>query len=502
MLVLLAMSPGFARSRNWLKAHLWSDRQEKQASSSLRQALWRIRKAFPEEKQLIDADADAIWLNQNYILGINNEDSNRLELFEGADVRDQGFEEWLSMARVGATVRDIAVSVPRLPCVVVNPPVVNGITVTHDTNSDDLIEDIIHLLCNGGLVDVFDARNLKDDQSRSLSSPSLRRDALIHWKFQYRHGLVEIGVRVVEFGTNRVLAMLRRTFSEIDLASGSATRFEILAGVTDAIETAAFETSEQIGQPETIFKAVHQLMSHSLEGQQSARRYLEELTKVRNHPVATAWCAFSYAVGVGERYERLDNAFFEKARSLCSLATNAAPTNAVVHAIIGHVCGFVFRDFHEASEHHNLARELAPGLPIIWDFSAMNALYTGESETAYRFAHQASRLGRHSSLRPYYDTSVMMCAAATGRHAEAIEVGKRVLTKIPKILPVMRHLTGSMAALGDYDGSLSMMREVGKYDPEFSLDALSNPTYPIIAKDSIELIRNAFIRTGRTYSMN
>jgi len=241
-------------------------------------------------------------------------------------------------------------------------------------------------------------------------------------------------------------------------------------------------------------------MSHSLDGHTTARSFLEKIRSERNHAVATAWCAFSYAVGIGERYERVDADFFQKTRVLCNSATELGHTNALVHAIIGHVKGFVFRDFQESSAHHKRARELAPGMPLVWDFSSMNALYTGESETAYRYALEAVRLGRFSSLRPYYDTSVMMCASATGRHMESIEIGRRVLSKIPKILPVMRHLTGSYAALGMDEDAVRMLEDISQLDQEFSLNALRDPTYPIIPQDSIELLTRGFEQVCRCYS--
>ena len=186
----------------------------------------------------------------------------------------------------------------------------------------------------------------------------------------------------------------------------------------------------------------------------------------------------------------------DQALLLCREAIDQDPANAVVRAIIGHVHAFVFRDFSTACEHHSLARQLSPGLPIVWDFSSMTALYTGQSELAYKFAKTGSHLGQFSPLKPYYDTSVMMCASATGRHDEAIQLGENVLKKIPKILPVMRHLAGSFAMTGAVKASRLMMLEISKHDQDFTFDRIRDPTYPLIAKDSIELIEKAFEATG------
>jgi DNA-binding SARP family transcriptional activator len=46
LLSVLAMPPGEPRSREKLASLLWSDRSDKQARDSLKQALFRLRKSF------------------------------------------------------------------------------------------------------------------------------------------------------------------------------------------------------------------------------------------------------------------------------------------------------------------------------------------------------------------------------------------------------------------------------------------------------------------------
>ena len=228
--------------------------------------------------------------------------------------------------------------------------------------------------------------------------------------------------------------------------------------VVDQIHRIVFESSENNSRSASIYTAVKQLMSHSREGQVNARSFLEKMSAEHNESVATAWCAFSYAIGLGERLEAVDSDSLKMVKRLCTLAVEQDPFNPVSRALVGHVYSFIFRDLTTASEHLTLARELAPQLAIAWDFSSMQALYSGDVQTGYQFAKRAALLGMMSPMKPYFDASVAMCASAAGKHEEALVVSTNVLTIIPNMLPVMRHMVGSLAATGDYDGAREMIQ--------------------------------------------
>ena len=519
LLAVLAHSPNFRRSRNWLKALLWSDRSEQQASGSLRQAIWRIRKGLAESSALLCADDDYVWLDPEIVTVSGSPEEQSMEFLEGLDIRDEAFEDWLRSERASERPRmalsdrpasaegeAVPAAIPAanpaaipaaIPIVVILPPVESHQGGVRPILAAHILDQIVASLAANGLVDVFDLRNFEKDQGHLIDNGARPTDSLVTMRVATDDRDFSLGVQVAEAGTRRVLTGIERTFRNyLGISLGHGECVEFVASAVDTIEAAAFETSRIHEEADTVFKAVHQLMSHSESGQQSARDFLERLRQDRSHAVATAWCAFSYAVGLGERYEVADDHFMEEALTLCHQAVQAGPSNAVVRAIIGHVHAFVFRDFATASEELALARGLSPGLPIVWDFSSMTALYTGHSERAYEFAKTAARLGRFSVLKPYYDTSVMMCAAATGRHEEAIRLGRYVLTRIPKILPVMRHLVGSYAMSGDIASARQMIGEISRCDPEFSYESLKDPTYPIIGRDSIDLMEHAFKATG------
>jgi TolB-like protein/DNA-binding SARP family transcriptional activator len=117
LLAVLAMPPGEPRSRERLAGLLWSDRSDKQARDSLKQALLRIRKSFGSSYPLpIVTDRASVTFNRAEV-AVDVQEFEQLvaegtpdglaramklyrgDLLEGLDIRDPAFEEWLLFER-------------------------------------------------------------------------------------------------------------------------------------------------------------------------------------------------------------------------------------------------------------------------------------------------------------------------------------------------------------------------------------------------------------------
>ena len=117
LLAILAMPPGEPRAREKLAALLWSDRSDKQARDSLKQALLRLRKSFGSLRPLpmvtdrasvalkrAEVAVDVQKFEQLVTAGTPEDLAGATELYrgdllEGLDVRDPAFEEWLLFER-------------------------------------------------------------------------------------------------------------------------------------------------------------------------------------------------------------------------------------------------------------------------------------------------------------------------------------------------------------------------------------------------------------------
>src|SRR5262245_34904547 len=117
LLAVLAMPPGVPRSREKLAGLLWSDRSDKQARDSLKQALLRLRKSLGSSHPLpmVTDRASATLIRSEIAVDVQEFEQlvaegtpdglaratklYRGDLLEGLDVRDPAFEEWLLFER-------------------------------------------------------------------------------------------------------------------------------------------------------------------------------------------------------------------------------------------------------------------------------------------------------------------------------------------------------------------------------------------------------------------
>lgn len=99
IIAILALSKGHRQSRKWLQAMLWSERDELQASNSLRQELARLKAVLGTAVQ---SDRFDIWLDENRFHFDHLEETGRgkgEELLQGFDAHDEAFEDWLREQR-------------------------------------------------------------------------------------------------------------------------------------------------------------------------------------------------------------------------------------------------------------------------------------------------------------------------------------------------------------------------------------------------------------------
>ena len=117
VIAILVLSKDYSCSRSKIIDLLWSDRCNEQGRSSLRHALWSLKKALPASfAEVLQADRKRVRLNPRlhssdiadfYRLRESNVQQNldrsvslyRGELLEGLEIRDRAWNEWLGVER-------------------------------------------------------------------------------------------------------------------------------------------------------------------------------------------------------------------------------------------------------------------------------------------------------------------------------------------------------------------------------------------------------------------
>lgn len=109
LLALVASAERGQRARSWLCSRLWSDRSQEQSLGSLRQSLTDVRRALGDQwERYVQIDAfnvainfDTVWVDA---VALRESGPQALgpetgEFLEGIDVRDDEFEDWLTLER-------------------------------------------------------------------------------------------------------------------------------------------------------------------------------------------------------------------------------------------------------------------------------------------------------------------------------------------------------------------------------------------------------------------
>ncbi len=117
LLAFLAIPPGERRSRDKLAGLLWSDRADGQARDSLKQAVFKLRKALDGvrpppirvDREFVSLDQAAVAVDVaefEQLVGAGTPEAigratalYRGDLLDGLDVRDSAFDEWLLIER-------------------------------------------------------------------------------------------------------------------------------------------------------------------------------------------------------------------------------------------------------------------------------------------------------------------------------------------------------------------------------------------------------------------
>ncbi|MEO0755178.1 MAG: hypothetical protein AAFY85_10335, partial [Pseudomonadota bacterium] len=139
LLAMLATAPDRRRSREWLKSRLWGRSFDDQASNSLRQSLYALRKQLGPWSDLLQADYEHVWLS-DVVVKIDPGSNARIGFFEDAPRLDEGGEDWLrderqafearveddrgAMVDTGGGVPVAPVTFDAPPCVLIGNPVV------------------------------------------------------------------------------------------------------------------------------------------------------------------------------------------------------------------------------------------------------------------------------------------------------------------------------------------------------------------------------------------
>lgn len=531
IVAMLALAPRGSRSRVWLRDKLWSDRNEEQASASLRQALTSIRKALgPDLRDILLADKYSVTLDltraridvvdlldqreSGAIAGDTPMDDVPEHLLEGLDIGDPEFESWLTLERQIWEARLTSPSEAKTPPIskpqstlpprsqpptptLAQPPLLAsapvspgwaiGVQLTGTPGAammaEQLAEKLMRNLNEMGRINVLRLPNGEAPILHDVKAP------------------VPLIVRLRELNagadTRLVCELLAADTgvthwsTALSFTAGQAVDSHFIEANGVVSETAiqigrylkAFGSNQAMVDAGELIECIYQIFGLGRNDLDSAESTLARLLK--NNPTAQlyAWMAFAKSFRVGQRFSPDAANQISEAQYYATRALEEDQFDPLVLSLSAHIHSYLFSEYDIAASLFERALKANPDQVIGWDLYAMLNAYVGDQQKSLKMASWAQHLGSHTPLSYYFDTTKCISAALAGEYEQSIRAGERALIQRPQFNSILRYLIACNAHLGNAEAVETLRARLLKLEPDFDTDVLRSMGYPGLSTD-------------------
>ncbi|MDA7425644.1 hypothetical protein [Thalassococcus lentus] len=487
LVALLATAHLHRKTRIWLQDKLWSDRGREQGAASLRQALASLRRILGDNRDALNASRTHVSLDASFIHVVDNPQDG--EFLEGIDIRDEEFEEWLTLER---SKRDPQGPIPT-PVLGVreqdNPAPLRALFVGSGTENEVLaaveLSILDHLSCTLRENLIADVVCQTDPTHEPGEQPAIACDVRVSLKaFSLGHEI--IGLRVLaEDGKSGTLIWsdTQQSFLDGMLPTDNVGLLRIGNQMLDAL---SMHFSRRVQQPEMAASgmllqlALRNLFSMTRKGSIEADRLLQiaQETSPKNGLVA-ATRAHVRAIQWVERYGIDEEQLRREAQVFQQSALDLEPGNSAVLANLANTTLILDRDFYRSEELSDRAIAINPGNPFAWWVRSASELYLNEFDKAHSSAKQASALLGPGPLKFWWDQHKGLTTAIVGSVQDAIRDLRRTHATAPTFRPALRFLIALYGLSDDEENAAEMIRRLQALESDFTSQRLvEDETYP------------------------
>jgi len=559
LLALLALAPRGVRSRSWLRDKLWSDRSDKQAAASLRQALLELRKSFgphaadviKSNSSIIELQLSRLWIDVHdtdpvsWLCDARGTAAGELpELLEGIDIRDPEFEDWLMVERQSwqrkldamdpGTASDIAPSRPHHApdtLVVVSdkdsdepviptadqqaadselirhgfgigllPAITPEVQPSTAAFADLVIEAIARNLQELHPLDIYDYRDAEVQTFGVNTGPG--PDVLLRVRVQQLGSSVGLSLLAYRSATQKLIwsHSVQADQSEV-LHLDSLTLSGFVNQNVDRLAHAFFAGGRGSADPvhtsaENAFAALNLMFRNETQSLHAAENLLLQSPIDEAQSIPLGLLAYMSSFRVGEHLEEFDDEQRLATIDRAQRALTIDPFNSMTLACVGHVNGYVLRDFSTAAELLQQAIAINPHQAFVWDHYALLKLYTGEIDAAVAASRRAVQLGSFSPLRYSFETTLAMSLTLQGDYRTAVHYGNRALSRQRNFAAAMRYMVACYGHLGEPQKAAPMLRQLHALDASGSNEQLLHSTLATTNEDARQRLLEGYSKAS------
>lgn len=496
LIAMLALAPEGVRSRSWLQDRLWSDRPQAQGSASLRQELSSLRRCLSlHGVDLFTTDRDTVRLDRARVrLDIETDDPSlaRQELLEGLDICDSEFEEWLRLERSRWSAQAETLSETHVLGAITAPdaartrPVLGLLAscAPADITASDYLLDVLSRTVLG--FDVVDVADFRTDNG-AVSAPPVNSaiDWMLRTNVSAKRGVVLVSVSLYGVGDGKRLWSYSAHIPLAELYCANSVTVaafvnRVAARTLDLIDNPrSMRDSQRYQSARCALGAIYQICRLGDRDLDAAESLLCRAYALEPRSSYLGWRLLAAVTRIGERRITRSAAFDEQTRELMVQAVDSDPYNALTLALTAHAHSFIFHEYEYALGLLDRATDIDPMQPIALDMRGLTLGYLGEAERGYADAMRARSIGPPPPYEFLVDATCCVLATLSGRYAEGVVHGRRVLARKPNFLPALRYTAACEGLLERKDEAARTLRRLRQYEPDFTVEMLRQPDYPV-----------------------
>jgi DNA-binding SARP family transcriptional activator/TolB-like protein/Flp pilus assembly protein TadD len=198
-----------------------------------------------------------------------------------------------------------------------------------------------------------------------------------------------------------------------------------------------------------------------------------------------AWYAFWHIYHIGQGWASDSGVSVGKAQELAFGAIKSDPESAEAHAVCGHICAFLEKDFDSALHYFSVATRLNPNVAVIWAISAATYCYIGQADKALRHLERYKNLAPSDPITHVWDNVFTMAYFIGADYEAAYRHGRRFVRENPDFTNGYKPLIAALGHLGRREEAAPHIQKLLQLEPNFTITRFIG-SYPFARQDDRE----------------
>jgi len=198
-----------------------------------------------------------------------------------------------------------------------------------------------------------------------------------------------------------------------------------------------------------------------------------------------AWYAFWHIYHIGQGWASDSAVSVGKAQELAFGAIKSDPESAEAHAVCGHICAFLEKDFDSALHYFSVATRLNPNVAVIWAISAATYCYIGQADKALRHLERYKNLAPSDPITHVWDNVFTMAYFIGADYEAAYRHGRRFVRENPDFTNGYKPLIAALGHLGRREEAAPHIQKLLQLEPNFTITRFIG-SYPFARQDDRE----------------